>query len=189
MYLLHGHQGRYLHGLATGDGVRDSTAGFAYPYHFDERRFICSVICSIYHSIGIDVLRKAVSEECTLQDQLQVVGGIYLSLFHESVVDEDVVGADRYVMDGIESYAYRKLANGPLQYLGSVKIDDGHFDGVVRNGSDGLRFFQKVKGRAHYVKNCDMNLLLKMCSAAAEDVSPKIMTLMKGDCDGIDGVG
>ena len=185
MYLLHGLHGQYLHDLTANGCERDTAAFFVYPRHFDMQTLMRSIICAIYHAIGIHVIYKAIIEKKSLQTQIQRCGGVYLALYFARMIDDNSVHYCKYMMQGMESYPYAKKVdiNKPMMYLGNVKVDDDFFIGFIHNESEGRRFFQKQDGIEQRIPNCDMNVLSRMCSLAADSVFSKVVMLMEENYD------
>lgn len=185
MYLLHGLHGRYLHDFTTNGFGRDTAAFFVYPRHFDMQTLMCSIICAIYHAIGVNVIYSAIIEKKPLKPLLQMCGGVYLTLCFARMTTDNSVHYCKYMMQGVESYPYVKKGyiKKNLMCLGNVKVDDDFFIGLINNESEGRRFFQKKDGVEQCIPNCDMKVLSRMCALAADGVFPKVVMLMEENYD------
>ena len=169
MFILYGTKNIYKKDVMENGITHQSAAYFLIPAACDEDRLRLTMMCSVYHAIGLLTLNRSIVNHEKLSISIREDGGITLTVFAVEDFDESYE-KEKYFLGAFETYPYAKVRNTgaiPMRYLGSVDIQELFFDDYMEDDSQGLRFFQKPGGKVQYVKNCNMNKLSVCCANAA----------------------
>ena len=183
MYILYGTKNIYKKNVKENGITHHSAAYFLIPDTGDERRLGLTMVCSIYHAIGISTLNRAIINHEKLSSCIKADSGITMTVFKVEDFEESFSETEKYCLKNYETYPYVKVRNVgiiPMMYIGSVDIQEMYFDDFIENDSIGLRFFQKSNGKVQYVKNCNMSKLFICCERAAMMNMHSLKSLLGG---------
>ena len=185
-YALYGTYREYCAHIAQEGICRSTAAYFLLPEHYDADRLRTTLICSIFHAIGLHTMNHAIRNRLTLAEAVEAKGGACLLLlpFERTVRDPELL--DTYQYRGAITYPYGKVINiGPVSppIASEILIPSSMLDLTIHaNDSEipqkALRFFQKSRGKTQFLGNCSIQNIEIACVNAAKAVAPALQHVL-----------
>lgn len=184
IYALHGIQGRYCEQVIR-EGITRCTSGyFLINDKCDRAQFRLTLMCAVFHAIGLKMLSKAIVQQIDLCDAIRSAGGLFLLLlpFRRAISDKKLLNCYQY--RGLQSCPYGKVKNlGALPPTNVYKIalpDNLMAHKIyISQPQQVLRFFQNKNGKQQFINNCDMDMLATICYKVALAVEEEVEEVIK----------
>lgn len=184
---LYGTQDRYLLDVMRTGLYRSSAAFFCLPDVIqEEERLRLTLMCAVYHALGLSVLRSAIQEHRKISEVLAAQGVKQLTFLLLEGLSDNSLEENLYLLAGRATYPYVKAsASGSVAADRSavLELSSDIFDRPIhiKTASLQLRFFQKKGGKAQYLENCDMVVLRTLCERASSALLERYRTILWGN--------
>ena len=184
---LHGTQGKYCDEVFRAGITRNSSGYFLAGGICDPARLHVTLVCAVFHAIGLWLLNKAILEKTDLCDGVRAVGGLYLLLFPFDGTEVYEGSLSHYRYEGVRSYPYGtvgKIGALPAKGVIPIALPDSQMKHKIYADQPqrSARFFQKEDGREQFIDHCDMECLAMICdktASLAEDAVYKAMRICR----------
>lgn len=170
MFIIYGTKRRYENNVIEDGITHNSAAYFLISEVQDKEKLKVTLMCSIYHAIGIVTLNRSICNHENLSISIKEDSGIIITVLYIDDRKIPLFKTETYFCGSVETHPYAKVRNVgiiSMKYIGSVKIKECYFEDCMEDKSKGLRFFQKLYGKVQFINNCNMSKLSLCCEKAA----------------------
>ena len=180
---LHGIQGRYCSETLRMGIKRDNSGYFLIDNDFSRPQLHVTVMCTIFHAMGLRLLNQTILDRLTLRSAVNSVGGVYLLLRPVDQLFPKEEYLDCYQCNGVTTFPYgkvRSLGALPPGEFRVIPISDKYMDETIHidQYSPVRRFFQKEHGDIFYMIQCDMEKIERICSETAQIIEPTVVNTL-----------